>query len=125
MSLFRHELKKIWNPRILLLIAALAVLVWFTILRGLLDSYESLATHGIYGAHQRELFERYGETLEPEEWAAYDVPGRKAALEAKMNALIASDPRFAEYGVPRLPRVSGVRGTQHRRNGRSTNHAVS
>ncbi|OWR31180.1 hypothetical protein CDO73_08570 [Saccharibacillus sp. O23] len=99
MNLFRHELKKIWNPRILLLIAALAVLVWFTMLRGLLNSYESLGTHGGYGSHQRELFERYGDTLEPEEWAAYDVPGRKAALESEMNALIADDPRFAEYGV--------------------------
>lgn len=99
MNVFRHELKKIWNPRILLLIAALAVLVGFTILRGLLDSYESLGTHGIYGSYQRELFERYGDTLEPEEWTEYDVPGRKAALEAKMNALIEGDPRFAEYGV--------------------------
>lgn len=114
MNLFRHELKKIWNPQILLLIAALAVLVWFTLLRGLLDSYESLGTHGIYGAYQSELFELYGDTLEPEEWTEYDAPGRKAALEAEMNALIAGDSRFAEYGVRnyREYRAFADRGTE-------------
>lgn len=99
MRLFAYELKKLWNWRILTLIAALAVLVWFAFLSEALRSYDSLTTHGIFGSYQKEMFERYGVTLEPEELANYDIPGKKAVIYAEMDAIIASEPIFAEHRI--------------------------
>ncbi len=83
----------------LALIAALAVLIWFSMLSEFADSYDSLSTHGIYGSYQREMFGLYGETLEPEELTDYDIPGKKAAIHAEMDALIAGDSLFAKHGI--------------------------
>lgn len=99
MRLFAYELKKLWNWRILTLIAALAVLVWFAFLSEALRSYDSLTTHGIFGSYQKEMFERYGVTLEPEELADYDIPGKKAAIISEMDAIIAREPIFAEHKI--------------------------
>lgn len=99
MKLFAFELKKLWNWRILTLIAALAVLVWFAFLSEALRSYDSLTTHGIYGSYQKEMFERYGATLEPEELADYDIPGKKAAIFSEMDAIIANEAMFAEHNI--------------------------
>jgi hypothetical protein len=97
--MFAYELKKLWNWRILTLIAALAVLVWFAFLSEALRSYDSLTTHGIYGSYQKEMFERYGGTLEPEELADYDIPGKKAAIFSEMDAIIANEAIFAENKI--------------------------
>jgi hypothetical protein len=77
-SVFLLELKKIWNWRILLTIAALCVLTWLAFLRDFQDSYDSLLAHGSYGAYQTQMFERYGATLEPDELADFDIPEKKA-----------------------------------------------
>jgi hypothetical protein len=99
LRIFINELRKIWNWRILSLIAAFALLVWFAFLSEALSSYDSLRTHGIYGSYQTEMFERYGDTLEPEELADYDIPGKKAAIVAKLDAIIASEAIFAEHQI--------------------------
>ncbi|OWA35371.1 hypothetical protein B9G55_12045 [Saccharibacillus sp. O16] len=99
MHLLRHELKKIWNWRVLALLAVLAALVWSLPLRESAAGYDSMRTHGGYGSYQRELFQRYGNTLEPEEWADYDVPGKIAAVQAETDALIAKSELFAKQGI--------------------------
>ncbi|MDF2658762.1 MAG: putative rane protein [Paenibacillus sp.] len=99
LRIFAYELKKLWNWRVLTLIAALAVLVWFAFLSEALRSYDSLTTHGIYGSYQKEMFERYGGTLEPEELADYDIPGKKAAIFSEMDAIIANEAIFAENKI--------------------------
>lgn len=99
MNLFAHEWKKIWNWRVLALIAALAALVWFSMLSEFMRSYESLNMHGSFGSYQREMFERYGATLEPEELADFDIPGKKSAILAELDQIIAKDPFFAEHGI--------------------------
>jgi len=102
MRIFMLELKKLWNWRVLLLILAMGVLTWFAFLADALDSYESLKTHGIYGAYQTKMFELYGDTLEPEELADFNIPGKKAAITAEANAIIAAEPVFAENGIQNI-----------------------
>ncbi|RKN80613.1 hypothetical protein D7M11_19210 [Paenibacillus ginsengarvi] len=97
--MFAYELKKLWNLRVLALFAALAVLTWFAFLSEALSSYDSLTTHGIYGSYQKEMFERYGGTLEPEELADYDIPGKKAAIFSELDAIIAGETIFAEHHI--------------------------
>jgi hypothetical protein len=99
MRIFLCELKKLWNWRIIAVIAALGVLVWFAGLADQLSGYDSLTTHGVYGKYQTELFRLYGETLSPEEFAEYDIPGKIAEAYAEADAIIASEPIFAKYGI--------------------------
>jgi hypothetical protein len=99
MSVFLHEMKKLWNWRVLLVIAVLGVLTWFAFFRDSLSSFESLQTHGSYGAYQTEMFYLYGDTLAPEELAAFDIPGKKAALVSEMNDIIAGESVFAQNDV--------------------------
>jgi len=97
--IFMFELKKLWNWRILLVIAAFGVITWFAFLADVLDSYESLKTHGIYGAYQTEMFKLYGETLEPDEWDDFNIQKKYADIYAAGDAIIAAEPLFAEYGI--------------------------
>lgn len=99
MRIFIYELKKLWNWRILALIAAMGVLTWFAVLSEALSSYDSLATHGAYGSYQKELFTLYGDTLEPEELADYDIPGKQAAIISELDAIIASEMIFVENNI--------------------------
>ncbi|CAI6083847.1 hypothetical protein PAECIP112173_04092 [Paenibacillus sp. JJ-100] len=99
MRIFVCELKKLWNWRILALIAAIATLTWFAFLSEALRSYDSLTTHGIYGSYQNEMFALYGDTLEPEELADYDIPGKKVALISKMDEIISNETIFTENNI--------------------------
>lgn len=99
MRILLYELKKLWNWRVLALIAAIGALTWFAFLSEALRSYDSLTTHGIYGSYQNEMFALYGDTLEPEELAGYDIPGKKADLISEMDVIIAKETIFAENNI--------------------------
>ncbi len=99
MRIFLYELKKLWNWRIIILIAAMGVLTWFAFLGEVLRSYDSLTTHGIYGFYQTEMFGLYGETLEPEELAHYDILGKKASLISEMDEIISNEMVFAQNNI--------------------------
>lgn len=99
MRILTFELKKLWNWRVLAFIAAIGVLTWFAFLSEALRSYDSLTTHGIYGSYQNEMFALYGDTLEQEELANYDIPGKKAAAISEMDAIIANETIFTENNI--------------------------
>ncbi|MDO3413297.1 hypothetical protein QWJ34_26330 [Saccharibacillus sp. CPCC 101409] len=99
MNLFAYELKKIWNWRIVTVIAVFAALIFAALMNEALRSYDSLSTQGIYGSYQNEMFERYGDTLEPEELADYDIPGKKEAVIAELDEIIAADFLFAKSNI--------------------------
>ncbi|MDR1327989.1 MAG: hypothetical protein LBK23_00095 [Oscillospiraceae bacterium] len=103
MRLLFNELKKIANPRILLIVAVIGVLMFFAFMRPYVDSFNSNmrnpGSFNTYGDWQNEMFDLYGDTLSPEELADFDIPGRAAALEAEIDAMIAAEPLFADYGV--------------------------
>lgn len=98
MRVFLYELKKLWNWRVLLIIAVTGILTWFAFLLPEVRDYNS-NVNNIYGDWQNEMFDRYGITLSPEELANFDIPGKRATLEAEMDVLIATEPLYAEYGV--------------------------
>ncbi len=111
MRLFLYELKKIWNWRVLALIAGFAALIWFSILRGNIETYRTVSDYGgNFGPYQREMFEQYGPTLEPEELADYDIPGKMAALEAELDAWISKDPLFAQHGISTYAEYENFQG---------------
>jgi hypothetical protein len=99
MRIFLCELKKLWNLRIIAVIAALGVLVWFAVLADWISGYDSLTTHGGYGKYQTEMFDLYGDTLSPAELADYDIPGKIAEAHAEADAIIAAEPIFEKYGI--------------------------
>jgi hypothetical protein len=99
MRIFLCELKKLWNPRIIAVIAALGVLVWFAVLADWISGYDSLTTHGSYGKYQTEMFDLYGDTLSSAELADYDIPGKIAEAHAEADAIIAAEPIFEKYGI--------------------------
>ncbi|MFC4305302.1 hypothetical protein [Cohnella boryungensis] len=99
MRIFAYELKKLWNWRILALIVAMSALTWFAFLSEALRSYDSLTTHGIYGSYQNEMFALYGDTLEPEELADYDIPGKRVALISEMDEIISNETIFTENNI--------------------------
>jgi hypothetical protein len=45
------------------------------------------------------MFRLYGDELSPDELAEYDIPGKIAEVHAEADAIIASEPIFAEYGI--------------------------
>jgi len=97
--IFICELRKLWNWRVLLVIAAFGVITWFAFFTDILNDYESLKTHGMYSAYQTEMFKKYGETLEPEEWEDFDIKQQYAVVYAAGDDIIAEEPIFAKYGV--------------------------
>lgn len=98
MRIFLYELQKLWRWRLLLIIAIGGILTWFAFQKPEIRDYNNNANN-IYGDWQNEMFARYGPTLSPAELADFDIPGKRAELEKKMDALIAAEPLFAEYGV--------------------------
>lgn len=99
MNIFIYELKKVWNWRMLVMIGAMGVLVWFAFLNDSLKSYDSLTAHGIYGFYQNEMYELYGDTLEQEELVAYDIPGKKAAVMKELDDIVATGDIFKENNI--------------------------
>jgi hypothetical protein len=55
--------------------------------------------YGMYGRHQTEMFERYGETLEPEELADFDILAKLTEVYAAGDAIIAAESVFAKYDI--------------------------
>ncbi len=97
MRLFLAEMGKLWNWRILLVIAALTAATFATLLQE--PAHNSRLESGAFGPYQIEMFQRYGDTLEPEELADFDIPGRIAEADAVIAAQMASNPVFARHGV--------------------------
>jgi hypothetical protein len=65
--IFLNELKKISNPRVLLLAAVVGTLLFFAFMRTHIDSYNANMTDSYgfngYGDWQNEMFDLYGPTF--------------------------------------------------------------
>ena len=97
MRLFAFELKKIWLRPTIFMLLVLGLLTFVTILYPVIRSYNNYS--GVYGDYKTELFLEYGETLEPEEYAEIDIPGKIAELREKAQAIINDDPLYAKYEI--------------------------
>ncbi|MDR0849126.1 MAG: hypothetical protein LBN10_08855 [Propionibacteriaceae bacterium] len=97
MRLFLAELKKIWDWRMLLVIVALIGLVWFGLVKGLIDSASDFT--GPTGDYLLQLHEAYGDTLSDEEWEDFDAGRVRAEAEAAFQAQFQANPLFAKYDI--------------------------
>ena len=95
--IFINEVKKLFNWRILLLIALLGTIVWYVFLGEALDSHVSMTKHGIYGSYQTEMFRTYGGALESNEIAVSFIAKKRAEAYAGGDAIIADNPVFEKY----------------------------
>ena len=102
MRIFLYELRKVWNWKVLLVIAAFAMLTMFAVLAGLLHRIELDRVSGRFGSYQIEMFRLYGDTLEPEELAEFNIPQRMADITAELETVIANEPVFAKYGITNI-----------------------
>lgn len=97
MRILYHELRKIWRPATLLVLLALGVMHYYL----LMDFNIRLFPNGHPAAEQyqtaREWTEKYGFTMEPEEYA--DAKAEYEAMVAAVDARLASDPRFEQCGI--------------------------
>jgi hypothetical protein len=96
---FFWELRKIWNLRIFAAVAVIAALFALAFLLSAISGYNSLTVHGSFGEYQSAMYAKYGATLEPEELVDFDIEGKKAAVIAEADAIIAQHEVFAENGI--------------------------
>jgi hypothetical protein len=115
MRIFICELKKLWNLKILLVVAALGALTYLAFLSSMIISYNSIESHGIYGSYQREMFDAYGKSLTPEEYADFNVEEKIAEQIELLDDIIAGEPLFANYGVENYADWEEFERTMHDR----------
>jgi len=99
MRIFLYELRKIWSLKLLLVLAVIAVPYSIVALIGQTSSYEALSHYGSYGEYLSEMYDKYGETLEPEELADFNIESVRTDVIAEANRIIAANSVFSENGV--------------------------
>jgi len=97
MRLFAFELKKIWLRPTIFMLLVLGLLTFVTILYPVIRSYNNYS--GIYGDYQTGLFQKYGDTMESDEYAEFDIQGKLEEQHAKAQAIIDGDPLYAQYDI--------------------------
>ncbi|MDR2974972.1 MAG: hypothetical protein LBV00_09760 [Propionibacteriaceae bacterium] len=99
MRLFFAELGKIWTWKSVGVVALIIAVTYVTVVFPTLTKGSLMEPDPQYGPYQHQMFERYGDTLEPDELADFDIPGKLAQAEADVEAVMAAEPLFAKYGV--------------------------
>lgn len=98
MRIVWHELKKIWNFRILVVVALLCTLYYWLFLSFYIDYFPNGHSETEEVAYSRELLQRYGPTLEEDEYSQF-IRETRAQLLAEMESYIKSNPVFADAGI--------------------------
>jgi hypothetical protein len=98
MNIVFHEMKKIWNLKILLVIALLCTLYYSIFLSFQIEHFPNGHPMTEDVGYSMELLQRYGLTLEEDEYAEF-VQETRAKLIAEMEKHIKSNPVFAAAGI--------------------------
>ena len=98
MRIIGYELKKIWNPKLLLVIALISALFYYLFMAFLIDHYPNgwPATSDI--EYARMLVERYGNTVAEEQVFAFTAEEREQLI-TRAEKYIKNTPVFAAAGV--------------------------
>ncbi|MDR2929768.1 MAG: hypothetical protein LBV06_02510 [Propionibacteriaceae bacterium] len=102
MRLLLAELGKIWTWKSVGVVALIIVVVYGAVAWPALSKSSVSEVDPQYGPYQHQMFERYGDTLEPEELADFDIPGKLAQAKADVEAAIAAQPLFGKHGIVTL-----------------------
>jgi|GEM_PF-1001600 len=106
MRLFLFEMKKIWFRLTALAALALGLLTYIAITGPATADYGG--DYSTYGKYKEQMFRQYGDTLEPEELADFDISGQLAALHAEAQAIIDNNAVYAKYGVKTIEDISAI-----------------
>lgn len=98
MRIVFHELRKIWNLKMLLAVALLCTLYYLIFLSIHMDYFLTGHPEIEEVEHSIELLQRYGPTLEEDEYAEY-VKETREQLISEMEGHIRNNPIFADAGI--------------------------
>ncbi len=98
MRIVLHEMRKIWNLKIVLVLALLCALYYLIFLSVHIDYFRTNHSQTEEVDYAAELVKRYGPTLEADEYAEF-VRETREELKAEMEAYIRSSPVFAAAGI--------------------------
>ena len=97
MGLLKYELKKIWNPMLILVLILLGVLYYFLFCRFYIVYFKNGATTRAAFDLSAGWAETYGPTLETEERAALD--GQLTMEYDRFEDFVPADDRAAQFGI--------------------------
>ena len=97
MRVYASEIKKIWNWKTVFAIAVVVLLAYVFRFNWYVRSYNG--ARGIFGDYLQELWDKYGDTLDANEYADFDFEGRKSGLIKQINEMIRSSTVCAKYGI--------------------------
>ncbi len=98
MRIVLHEMKKIWNPKLLLIIAVICVLFYFMFMEFNISYFPNGHPDTEILDYSGEMMRRYGATLEEEEFSEFIEETRESLL-LEAEAYIKSMPVFAGAGI--------------------------
>ena len=98
MRIVLHEMRKIWNLKIVLVLALLCALYYQIFLSLHIDYFRTSHSKTEEIEYAIELVKRYGPTLEADEYAEF-VTETREALKAEMEMHIREKPVFADAGI--------------------------
>ena len=97
MRIVFHELKKIWNLKIIGVTVLLSAMVYVAFLSFYIDHFPNNHHSAADFAYSAMLLERYGNTIEPEDFE--DFSRIRDGLLREANSHIAASERLTEIGV--------------------------
>lgn len=98
MRMVWYELRKIWNSRILLVVALLCTLFYWLFMSFYIDFFPNGHPAIEEFEYSNELLDRYGPTLEEDEYVEFISANREKVI-AEMERYIKSNPVFANVGI--------------------------
>jgi len=98
MRMVINEMKKIWNIKILLVVALSCTLFYWLFMSYYIDSFPNGHSTTEEVEYSTELIKRYGSTLEEEEYTEF-INETRQRLISEMEMYIKSNPAFADAGI--------------------------
>ena len=111
MNIVRHEVKKLFNLKVLILIAVLCALFYLLFLEFYVSHYPNGHPATEMADLMTEITQRYGTTVTAAEIEPF-LAQRQAELEAEAEWHIQNNPRFAEAGIHSLADHQAMRQRQ-------------
>ena len=100
MNTYRQEMKSFWNRTVMLLISLIVLCAYYIAMaHPLIQGYIDAPIMDPYLEYQVEMFEKYGDTLEPEEFIDFDFQGKIDACIQEANEIIRLNPVFEKHNI--------------------------
>ncbi len=107
MKIILYEMKKIWNIKLLLIIAVLCTLFFFMFMHYYIENFTGShpQTEGVN--YSIQMTKQFGATLEPEEYNEFIIKAN-AEISAQIEAYIKSNAAFSAAGIDTLADIEKI-----------------